>query len=75
MRLAEKRVMKRQAKGAAIAFGFIAAFVTSIALHSMVAALCVLFGAITVAFVVSIAWMRTSTHRIRAKQQSRPGLP
>ena len=60
--------MNRQAKGAALAFGFVAAFIASVAFHSIVAAVIVLLSAITVAYVVGIAWMRTSTHRVRDKQ-------
>jgi hypothetical protein len=34
----------------------------------VVAAVIVLLSAITVAFVVGIAWMRTSPHRVRKEQ-------
>jgi len=64
--------MNRQAKGAALAFAFVAAFIASVALHSVVAAVIVLLSAVTVAYVVGIAWMRTATHRPRDKQQSLP---
>jgi len=64
--------MNRQAKGAALAFAFVAAFITSVVLHSVVAAVIVLLSGITVAYIVGIAWMRTSTHRIRSKQRSLP---
>jgi multisubunit Na+/H+ antiporter MnhG subunit len=64
--------MNRQAKGALIAIAFVAAFIASMALHSVVAAVVVLLSAITVAYVVGIAWMRTSTHRVRAKDRSLP---
>ena len=64
--------MNRQIKGAAIAFAFVAAFIASVALHSVVAAVSVLLSGITVAYVVGIAWMRTSTHRVRDKQRSLP---
>ena len=67
--------MKRQAKGAAIAFAFVAAFVAAVAFKSVVAAVIVLLSGITVAYVVGIAWMRTSTHRVRGKDQSQHGLP
>ncbi|MEI9938926.1 MAG: hypothetical protein WDO69_17045 [Pseudomonadota bacterium] len=67
--------MNRQAKGAAIAIAFVAAFIASIAFHSVVAAVIVLLSGVTVAYVVGIAWMRTSTHRVRAKQQDRHILP
>jgi hypothetical protein len=60
--------MIRQWKGAALAVAFVAAFVTSIAFHSVVAAVSVLLLAVTVSYVVGIAWMRTSTHRVRDKQ-------
>ena len=62
--------MNRQVKGAAIAFVFVAAFIASIAFHSVIAAVIVLLSGITVAYVVGIAWMRTSTHRVRGKEQS-----
>jgi hypothetical protein len=62
-------LMTRQAKGAAIAFAFVAAFITSVALHSVVAAVIVLLSAITVTFVVGIAWMRTAPNRVRGKEQ------
>jgi len=67
--------MNRQAKGAAIAFVFVAAFVASVAFHSVVASVIVLLTGITVAYVVGIAWMRTSTHRVREKEVKHPGLP
>ena len=51
-----------------MAVAFVAAFVTSIAFHSVVAAVSVLLLAVTVSYVVGIAWMRTSTHRVRDKQ-------
>jgi hypothetical protein len=60
--------MNRQAKGAAIALVFVAAFIASIAFHSVVASVIVLLSAITVAFVVGIAWMRTTPNRVREKQ-------
>lgn len=62
--------MSRQLKGALIAFAFVAAFLVAIALHSTVAAVSVLLSGVTIAFVVGIAWMRTSTHRSRDKQHS-----
>ena len=64
--------MNRQLKGALLAFAFVAAFIVSIVLHSIVASVIVLLSFITVAYVMSIAWMRTSTHRVRTKQQSLP---
>jgi len=64
--------MTRQLKGALIAFAFIAAFIASIALHSLVASVIVLLSFVTVAYVIGIAWMRTSTHRVRSKEQSQP---
>jgi hypothetical protein len=66
--------MNRQAKGAAIALAFVAAFIASIAFHSVVAAVSVLLTGVTVAFVVGIAWMRTSPHRAVGKRQSQHGL-
>ncbi|HKO49551.1 MAG TPA: hypothetical protein VJV79_17600 [Polyangiaceae bacterium] len=62
--------MSRQAKGAAITFVFVAAFIASVAFHSVVAAVIVLLSAITVAYIVGIAWMRTSPHRVRNKEQN-----
>lgn len=61
--------MTRQWKGAALAVAFVTAFLLSIAFHSIVAAVIVLLCGITVAYVMGIAWMRTSTHRERGKQQ------
>ena len=49
--------MSRQAKGAVIAFAFVAAFIASIAFHSTIAAVSVLLSGVTIAFVVGIAWM------------------
>jgi hypothetical protein len=67
--------MNRQAKGAAIAMVFVAAFIASVAFHSVVAAVCVLLSGVTVAFVVGIAWMRTAPDRVRGKRQSQQSLP
>ena len=67
--------MNHQAKGALIAFAFVAAFIASIAFHSLIASVIVLLSGVTVAFVVGIAWMRTSQHRVRAKRESQHGLP
>jgi hypothetical protein len=64
--------MTRQWQGAALAICFVAAFVASIAFHSVVAAVIVLLSAVSVSYVISIAWMRTSTHRERDKQHSLP---
>ncbi len=64
--------MARQLKGALLAFACVAAFIASIALHSVVASVIVLLSSITVAYVIGIAWMHTSTHRVRSKQQSLP---
>lgn len=64
--------MSRQAIGAIIALAFIAAFLVSIAFHSLVGAVVVLLSGVTVAFVVGISWMRTSPHRVRDKQRSLP---
>jgi len=66
--------MNHQVKGALIAFAFIAAFIASVALHSVVASVIVLLSGITVAYVTGIAWMRTSsgTNRVRGKQRSLP---
>lgn len=66
--------MTRQAKGAAIALAFVAAFIASIAFHSFVAAVIVLLSGTTVAFVVGIAWMRTSPHGVGSKQQRQHSL-
>ena len=70
--IAEHMEMTRQWKGAALALAFVAAFIVSVALHSVVAAVVVLLSAITVSYVIGIAWMRTSTHRVRDKQRSLP---
>ncbi len=67
--------MNRQLKGALIAFGFVAAFIASIALHSVVASVIVLLSGVTVAYVVGIAWMRTSTHRVRGEREKQQSLP
>jgi hypothetical protein len=75
MWIAPIQFMKRQAKGAAIAMAFVAAFIASIAFHSVVAAVCVLLSGVTVAFVVGIAWMRTAPQRVGSKRQSQHGLP
>jgi biotin transporter BioY len=66
--------MTDQAKGALIAFAFVAAFIASILLHSVVASVVVLLSGVTVAYVSGIAWMRTSSEssRIRGKQRSLP---
>ena len=64
--------MKRQLKGALIALAFVAAFIVSVVAHSVVAAVIVLLCAVTVAYVMGIAWMRVSTHRMRGKQRSLP---
>ena len=64
--------MTRQWKGAALAIAFVAAFVASIAFHSLVASVIVLMSAVTVSYVVGIAWMRTSAQRGRSKQHSLP---
>ena len=64
--------MNHQFKGALIAFAFVAAFIASIALHSVIASVIVLLSGVTVAYVVGIAWMRTSSNRTRGKQQSLP---
>lgn len=66
--------MKRQAIGAAIALAFVAAFIASIALHSVVAAISVLLCGVTIAFVVGIAWMRTAPSRVATKRESQHGL-
>jgi hypothetical protein len=72
MCIARSSKMTRQWKGAALALAFVAAFIASVALHSVVAAVVVLLSAITVSYVVGIAWMRTSTHRVRGKHGSLP---
>ncbi len=64
--------MARQWKGAALAVAFVAAFVASIAIHSLVASVIVLMSAVTVSYVVGIAWMRTGAQRGRDKQHSLP---
>jgi hypothetical protein len=59
--------MTRQGEGAALALAFVAAFIVSVVLHSVVAAVGVLLLAVTVSYVIGIAWMTTSTHRVRRK--------
>jgi len=68
--------MNRQWKGVvALTAAFIVAFVVSILLHSMVAAVTIVLATIGVAFVLAISWMRTApTHRVRSKE-SRASLP
>ena len=71
--LLRNAVMNHQAKGAVIAIAFVAAFIASIALHSLVASVIVLLSGVTVAYVTGIAWMRTSAAgRVRDKQRSLP---
>ena len=53
-------IMSHQAKGAAIGIAFVLAFIASVAMHSLVLSLIVLLTTLTVAYVVGIAWMRTS---------------
>jgi hypothetical protein len=65
--VAESIDMTRQWKGAALALAFVAAFMISIAFHSVIAAVVVLLSAVTISYVVGIAWMRTSTHRVRPR--------
>ena len=67
--------MKRQAIGAAIAMVFVAAFVISIAFHSVVASVIVLLSGVTIAFVVGIAWMRTAPQRVSDKRENQHSLP
>ncbi len=64
--------MSRQWKGAVLAIAFVAAFITSVAFHSLIAAVIVLLTGVTVTYVVSIATMRTSPRRVRDKEQSSP---
>ncbi|MEO7035092.1 MAG: hypothetical protein ABI548_14345 [Polyangiaceae bacterium] len=64
--------MKHRSTGLVIGLAFIAAFIASVMLHSMTAAVIVLLSAVTVAFVLGIAWMRTTTHRVRDKPRSAP---
>lgn len=73
--LARLGFMNRQALGATIALAFVAAFIVSVAFHSVVAAVSVLLTGITIAFVVGIAWMRTAPNRVREKRQSQHSLP
>lgn len=75
MWIAQHGAMKRQALGAAIAVLFVAAFIASIAFHSVVAAVVVLLSGVTVAYIVGIAWMRTSPHRGREKREGPHGVP
>ena len=59
--------MTRQWQGAALALAFVAAFIVSVLLHSIVASVGVLLSAIAISYVVGIAWMRTSTQRVRGR--------
>lgn len=72
MAVAHSVGMGRQLKGALLAMSFVAAFIVSIVFHSLVAAVIVLLSAISVSYVIGIAWMRTNTHRTKGKQQSLP---
>ena len=54
---------------------FVAAFIASVAFHSVVAAVIVLLSGITVAFVVGIAWMRTAANRVPEKRENQHSLP
>lgn len=65
-------LMNRQAKGAALGLVFVAAFIASIALHSVVASVVVLLSAVTVAYIVGISWMRTAPDRLRGKEGPLP---
>jgi hypothetical protein len=67
--------MKRQAIGAAIALVFVAAFIASIAFHSVVASVTVLLSGVTVAYIIGIAWMRTAPGRVREKRENQHSLP
>jgi hypothetical protein len=67
-----RMIMSRQFKGAAIAIAFVAAFIASIAFHSLIASVIVLLTGVTVSYVLAISWMRTSTHRLRDKPRSIP---
>lgn len=73
--IAPRWLMKRQAIGAVIAMVFVAAFVISIAFHSVVASVIVLLSGITIAFVVGIAWMRTAPQRVGSKRENQHSLP
>lgn len=66
--------MNRQWKGvAALTTAFVLAFVVSLALHSVIAAVSVLLSAVVVSFVLGISWMRTTqTPRVRNKKASVP---
>ena len=64
--------MTRQFKAALLAMSVVAAFVASLALHSVLASVIVLLSGITISYVLGIAWLRTSTHRVRGKQRSVP---
>ena len=64
--------MTRQVKGGALAAVIVIAFVISLATHSFAALATVVFAALTVAYVVGIAWMRTSPNRLRRKRHSLP---
>jgi len=73
--IAPLELMKRQALGAVIALAFVAAFIASVAFHSVVAAVSVLLSGVTVAFIVGIAWMRTAPSRVGTKRDNQHSLP
>ena len=73
--IAPSWLMKRQALGALIAMAFVAAFIASVAFHSVVAAISVLLSGVTVAFIVGIAWMRTAPPRVGTKLENQHSLP
>ncbi|HEY2405412.1 MAG TPA: hypothetical protein VGI10_05405 [Polyangiaceae bacterium] len=54
---------KRQWLGALVALAIVSGFVAALALHLFTIAVCILLGAVTVAYVLSIAWMRTRPSR------------
>ena len=70
MSVAHAGLMSRQVKGALLGVVFLAAFIISVALHSVIASAIVLFTALSVTFIVGISWMRTTPNRVRGKESS-----
>ena len=60
--------MSRRTKGVIFGFIWVAAVIASIVLHSIVAFAIVLFAGLTAAYVVGIAWMRTTPDRVKRRK-------
>lgn len=58
---------KRQWIGALVTLAIVVGFVAAVLLKLFTIAVCILLGAVTAAYVLGIAWMRTSPrHRHRS---------